>query len=104
MHSANCKPRALIRGHEQVALLYSMASSLSKREREMARSEGYAPLDLHESGDICYALKRHDAPENRHASGRSQDEIKKEVLGSPRMQQIILEVRIIIIYCRNLGS
>ena len=79
-----------------------MASPLSKLEREMARSEGYAPLDLHERGDICYALKRHDAPENRHASGRSQDEIKKEVLSSPRMQQIILEVRSIqLIYCRN---
>ena len=69
-----------------------MASSLSKREREIARLEGYAPLDLHESGDICYGLKRHNAPENRHASGRSQDEIKKEVLSSSRMQQIILEV------------
>ena len=79
-----------------------MASPLSKSEREMARSEGYAPLDLHERGDICYALKRHDAPENRHASGRSQDEIKKEVLSSPRMQQIILEVcSIQLIYCRN---
>ena len=69
-----------------------MASSLSKREREVARLEGYAPMDLHESGDICYALKRHHAPENRHASGCSQDEIKKEVVSSPRMQKVILEV------------
>ena len=70
-----------------------MADPLYKKECDIARREGYVPLDLHKSGDICYALKRHNAPENRHASGRSQDEIKTDVLTSSRMQQVILEVR-----------
>ena len=70
-----------------------MANPLYKKECEMARLEGYVPMDLHQRGDICYALKKHDAPKNRHASGRSQEEIKREVLTSPRMQQVILEVR-----------
>ena len=70
----------------------SMANPLYKDECEVARLEGYAPLDLHKSGDLCYGLKRHKAPENRHASGCGQEEIKKDVLSSPRMRQVIVEV------------
>lgn len=69
-----------------------MAKLLYQKEREIARREGYVQMDLHDSGDICYAMKRHDAPDNRHASGSSQDQIKHDVLSSSRMQQVILEV------------
>ena len=70
-----------------------MADHLYKEESEKAIQEGYVPLDLHGRGDICYALKKYDAPDNRHASGLTQDEIKKSVLCSLRMQQAMLEVR-----------
>ena len=69
-----------------------MADTLYKEEREIALREGYVPLDLHQRGDICYVLKKFDAPDNRHASGLSQDEIKRSVFRSPRMQQTISEV------------
>ena len=70
-----------------------MANPLYMKEREIARLEGYVPMDLHERVDLCYSLKKHNAPESRHASGRSQDEIKQDVLTSSRMQQVILEVQ-----------
>ena len=77
-----------------------MANPLYMKEREIARLEGYVPMNLHDRGDLCYVLKKHNPPENRHASGRSQDEIKKDVLTSSRMQQVILEVQQIR-WCRS---
>ena len=73
-----------------------MAETLYKEEREIALRQGYVPLDLHQRGDICYVLKKFDAPDNRHASGLSQDEIKKSVFCSPRMQQTISEVNFLL--------
>ena len=43
-------------------------------------------------GDVCYALKRHDPELGRHFKGRSPQEIKAEVLASPRLQRVMQEV------------
>ena len=59
----------------------------------MADGYAYEPLDLHQRGDLCYALKKHAPKENRHSKGRSSHEVKAEVFNSARLQRTVQEVR-----------
>jgi len=58
----------------------------------MATSEDELVALVFVQGDVCYALKRHDPELGRHSKGRSPQEIKAEVLASPRLQRVMQEV------------
>ena len=60
------------------------------RDDAAARLEGYEPLDLHESGDVCFTLQTHDTgPEEEEAS---RAHVMEAVLRSPRLASAVKEV------------
>ena len=76
-------------------------------EDRAARLAGYEPLDLHNAGDVCYALRRHDPPATRHSQGLGPTDVKSMVMNSRKLQQIMLEVgqmRVLLPACRLLLS
>lgn len=61
------------------------------RDDAAAKLEGYEPLDLHKSGDVCFTLQTHDTgPEPLEASRAM---VMEEVLRSPRLACAVKEVR-----------
>ena len=60
------------------------------RDDQAARLEGYEPLDLHKSGDVCFALRQHHIDPEEDAC--SPSEVVEEVLRSSRLQRAVLEV------------
>lgn len=61
-----------------------------REDDKAARLEGYEPLDLHESGNLCFALKSHGVGEDE--VGCSPAEVVEQVMQSPRLQKTVLEV------------
>ena len=60
------------------------------RDDQAARLEGYEPLDLHKSGDACFALRVHHIDPEEDTC--SPAEVVEEVLKSSRLQGAIIEV------------
>lgn len=56
-----------------------------------ARLEGYEPIDLHQSGNVCFALKAHHV-ELTVDDQRSPAQVVEEVLQSPRLGNTVAEV------------
>ncbi len=62
------------------------------KDNVAAKLEGYEPLDLHESGNVCFMLRSHNTGPEPVEASRAM--VMEEVLKSSRLSSAIKEVRI----------
>ena len=51
----------------------------------------YVKLDF-EKGEIPFVLRKYDPPKNRHCKNMTQEQVKEEVMSSPKLKGMITEV------------